>query len=70
MMILTVDDSDKEERLSFICDLARMLKMSDEEVMDILQVIQVIYHKEGDEVEFLSESIPYYFEDLLSRYGY
>ena len=70
MLILTVDDSDREEHLSLICDLARMLQVSDEEVMDMLQVIQVIYRKDDGGVKFLSKSIPEYFKMLLIKYGY
>lgn len=70
MMMLTVDDTDKEKHLSLICDFARMLKISDEEMLDILKVIQVIYHKAEDRIEFNSESIPNNFARLLIEYDY
>lgn len=70
MMILTVDDTDKEEHLSLICDFARMLKISDEEMMDIVQVIQMIYNKAEDMIEFQTKLIPYNFDGLLRDIGY
>lgn len=63
MMILTVDDTDKEGHLSLVCDLARMLEVSDEDVMDILHVIQVIYHQNEEGIKFHSE----YMKDIFSK---
>jgi len=37
MMILTVDKTNYEEKLSLICDFSRILKIFDEEIEDILQ---------------------------------
>lgn len=43
LMILTVDDREKEKHLSIICDFARMLHISDEEMEDLVTVIKIIY---------------------------
>lgn len=47
MMILAVDDTDKEEHLLLICDFARILKISDEDVKFILNIIRMIFQKDG-----------------------
>ena len=46
LMILAVDDANKEDYLSLICDFSKMLKISDEEMMGIVQIIRAIYHAE------------------------
>lgn len=42
LMVLTVDDTDKEEHLSQICDFSRFLEINEEEVMNITQLIRTI----------------------------
>ncbi len=69
MLVLTVDKTDKEEKLSLICDFSRMLKISDEEMMDILQVIKVLYHEEKEGFEFKSQTVPSYFSRALNLYN-
>ena len=44
-MILLLTKKDKTENLSKIRDFASMLKISDDEVMDIVQVIKMIFTK-------------------------
>lgn len=43
LMILTVDKTDAEEHLSLICDFARMLNISDDELEDIVLIIKSLY---------------------------
>lgn len=43
LMILTVDDWEKEKHLSIICDFARMLHISDEAMEDLVTVIKILY---------------------------
>lgn len=43
LMVLTVDDSNKEEYLSIICDFVKMFMITDEEVKDIVSMIKIIY---------------------------
>lgn len=68
LMILAVDDTDKEEHLSLICDFAKMLKISDEEMLDIMQIIQAIYHMEGN-FAIKTRNVKLYFEKVIKRYG-
>lgn len=68
MMVLTVDKTDAEEKLSLICDFARMLQISDDEMIDIVQVIKVLYHEESEEFEFKSEIVSVYFSRVLNLY--
>ncbi|MCI8359182.1 MAG: hypothetical protein HFI51_13710 [Lachnospiraceae bacterium] len=42
LMVLTVDDTDKEERLSQICDFSRFLEINEEEMMNITRLICAI----------------------------
>lgn len=42
LMVLTVDDTDKEEHLSRICDFSRFLEINEEEMMNIVQLVCAI----------------------------
>lgn len=77
LMILTVDDTDKEKHLSLICDYVRMLGLTDEDLEDMVQIIRVIYHKiEGEcrlnnSFENRNDGIrKAYFRGLLAKYVY
>ena len=67
LMILAVDDEDKEEYLSLICDFAKMLKISDEEMMDLVRIIQMIYQAEGD-VDIQTKYIKQWFAKIIRKY--
>lgn len=69
LMILAVDDADKEEHLSLICDFAKMLKISNAEMMDIVQVIRVIYHIEKSNVKLQTNIAIREFREVMRRYG-
>ena len=69
LMILAVDDADKEEHLSLICDFAKMLKISNAEMMDIVQVIRVIYHIEKSNVKLQTNIAIREFRKVMRRYG-
>lgn len=47
LMVLAVDDTNKEKHLSLICDFARMLEVTDDEMKDLVNVIKRIF-KCGD----------------------
>lgn len=69
LMILAVDDTDKEEHLSLICDFAKMLRISDGEMMDIVQIIRLIFGKETE--GFLaSVKVQNCFERLLKDFRF
>lgn len=68
LMILAVDDTDKEEHLSLICDFARMLKVSDFEMMDMVQIIRAICNIEWDD-KIVTESVNTEFKEVIKRYG-
>lgn len=69
MMILAVYDEDKEERLSFICDFARMFKVSDEAMIDMAQLIRLIFGME-EEIAFKDELTEKYLGAVARRYGH
>ncbi|MCI8353706.1 MAG: hypothetical protein HFI47_01290 [Lachnospiraceae bacterium] len=68
LMVLAVDDAGKEKHLSLICDFAKMLKISDAEMMDIVQIIQIIYHIEG-KINIQTKDVKMRFENVIGRYG-
>lgn len=65
LMVLTVDKTDAEEHLSLICDFAKMLKISEEEVEDIIYLIKLVYDATEAEYTFKSATIPRAFAKLL-----
>ncbi len=68
LMILTVDDQDAEDHISYICDLAKRLYITDNEFEDIIQIIRTIYHKNEKEYKFKSEIVPLIFTPALNLY--
>lgn len=56
LMVLTVDNSNKEENLSVICDFVKMFMITDEEVKDIISIIKIVY--EQSEYAELSRQYP------------
>lgn len=67
LMILSVDDTDKEEHLSLICEFAQMLAVSDAALMDLIGLIRVIYNIEGD-YKFQTRIVGHSFIRLLEKY--
>lgn len=67
LMILAVDDADKEEHLSLICDFARILNISDIEMMDVVKVVCLVFHKDIDG-ELVSDGANRFFKNLFD-YG-
>lgn len=68
MMVLVVDDTDKEEHLSAICDFARMLRLTDDEVLDIANVIKIVTQDETAE-ELKNDSVKTIFEKVINLYN-
>lgn len=50
LMVLAVDDTNKEEHLSMICAYAKTLKISDDEMMDMVRIIRIFYNIEEDDM--------------------
>lgn len=70
LMILIVDDTKQGEHLSLICDFAQVLGISNEEMLDIVNVIAIVYDKAEDSIEFHSNLILKVFNLLLKKHGY
>ena len=68
LMILTVDQS-QQDKLPLICDFARMMNITDEELRDLVNVIRYIYH-EGQASAVKSDNVKAVFEDVLKMYDY
>lgn len=69
LMILAVDDTDKEEHLSLICDVAKLRHIKNSEMMDIVQIVRLVFEKEITE-SLVSSSVRVCFERLLQDYHY
>lgn len=67
LMILAVDETDKEDYLSLICDFAEMLKIRDVEMMDLVQIIRAICHMEGNK-NIKTKSVEALFRNVIERY--
>ena len=58
LMILTVDKTNMEEHLSLICDFVKMLRITDEELEDIVSIIKCVYGKEKEGFYFKTDVVP------------
>lgn len=65
LMILTVDKSDYEEHLSIICDFASMLKITEDEIDDILLIIKLIYHLPVEDKSMKTTTVTGVFEVIF-----
>lgn len=43
LMVLTVDKTNAEEHLALVCDFARMLRITEDEFEDIIDVVKMVY---------------------------
>lgn len=68
LLVLTVDKTDADEKLSLICDFARILNVTDDEMEDIVNVIKVVYQEVDTELTFKSENIPEIFHRTIGIY--
>ena len=68
LMILTVDET-QQEKLPLICDFARMMNVTDEEMLDLVSVIKYVYH-EGEASLVKTENVKEIFSDVLTMYDY
>ena len=68
LMILAVDDTNKEEHLSLICDYAKMLKVTDEEMSDLVNVVKYVFQDKTFE-DLKTETVKKYFENVLNIYA-
>lgn len=67
LMILAVDDTDKEEHLSMICDFAKGLKISDDELMDMIRIIQAVFNIESDNI-IQTKAVDHAFGQVIDKY--
>lgn len=65
LMVLSVDETDADEKLSLICDFAKMLQITDNELIDIAHIIKRIYHETDERYTFITDTIPNLFAKLL-----
>ena len=62
------DIEDAEEHLAIICDFAKMLRITEDEFEDIIQVIKIIYNEVTNEYVFKSENIKNTLGPLVNLY--
>lgn len=68
LMVLTVDKTDAEEHLSLICDFAKMLGITEDEIEDIVHIIERIYDEPDNQYHFKTKMIPQIFGGVLENY--
>lgn len=64
MMILVLDKTDLEKHLSIICDFAQLIKISDEEIEEILQVVLFALGDRETKPEFKSKYVIQLYRDI------
>lgn len=69
LMVLAVDDKNKDEYLSLICDYARMFKISDDEMKDMVNVIKYIFQDKTAQ-PIKTENVLSIFGTVLQMYKY
>lgn len=69
LMILSVDDTDADDKLSLICDIARMLKITDDELIDIAYVIKTVYNDVDDGYKIKTDMAKKVFGKVIKLYS-
>ena len=67
LMVLAVDDKNKEEYLSLICDYARMLNVSDSEVMELVNIVKLVF-QDSSAKKVSNANVRSTFDELLKKY--
>lgn len=67
LMVLAVDDTNKEQYLSAVCDFARMLEITDDEMKDVVNVVKYVLQDETFE-QPTNEEVKKYFGSVLRIY--
>ena len=68
LMILTVDKTDAEKHLSVICDIAKMLNISDDEMKDISYIIKIVYNKNDSNYHLKCKKVKETFNGVLNMF--
>ena len=68
LMVLSVDDTDADDKLSLVCDIAKMLRISDDELTDIAYVIKCVYNEVDEEYTFKTDMANEVFGKVISLY--
>lgn len=68
LMILTVHKTDAEKHLSVICDIAKMLNISDDEMKDITYIIKIVYNKNDSNYHLKCEKVKETFNGVLNMF--
>lgn len=69
LFILTVQKDGYDDKLSLICDFAHMLRISDDELIDISYTIKCIYNEVETEYVFKSETVPAVLGNLFNWFN-
>lgn len=69
LLVLTVDKNNAQEYLSLICDFAKMLKITNDEFEDIINVIKCVYNVDDKNYTFKTKRIPEVFDGVLNLYS-
>ena len=71
LMVLGVDDTNADEKLSLVCDFARMLKVTDIDdiLMDIAYIVKCVYNEADENYAFKTEIIPDFFGKVIGLHG-
>ena len=69
LMILAVDKNNAGEYLSFVCDFAKMLGITDEEFEDIICTVKCVFNSVDKEYVFKSNLVPKIFNNIFNLHG-
>ena len=67
LMVLAVDDKHKEDCLSLICDYAKMLNVSDNEVMELVNIVKLVF-QDSSAKKVTNVSVRNTFDEVLKKY--
>ena len=69
LLALAVDRTDYNEKIALIADFAQLLKIDEETLRDIIQVIKVVCGDEEENFEFQTDDVRIIFSGVLSLFS-
>lgn len=69
LMILAVDKTEEDKHISLICNFAKMLDITDEEIQDMIHIVKLIFNKVDSDYEFQSDKVVEKFGNVLTKYN-
>lgn len=68
LMILAVDKNQGEDKLSLVCDFAKLVEITDDEMEDLVLIVKLVLKQDISGLSLKTETIKNRFEHVIAKY--